>query len=193
MGKIISIANQKGGVGKTTTSVNLSSCLALAGKKVLLIDADPQGNATSGVGGNKNIEKSTYDVIINGEDIKNVIQKCSVENLDVCASNINLAGAEVQLVSQLSREHKLKEALDNLFIECDKAYRNGANILILSDKGVDEGIKAAVGAVTYYAGSSHFFIVGAGVSHNVEHVGYKPLYAYFFFFFLSHAVTSSAR
>jgi chromosome partitioning protein len=119
MGKIISIANQKGGVGKTTTSVNLSSCLALAGKKVLLIDADPQGNATSGVGANKNTEKSTYDIIINQEDVKNVVQGCAVENLYVCASNINLAGAEVQLVSQLSREHKLKEALDKVKDEYD--------------------------------------------------------------------------
>ncbi len=112
MGKIISIANQKGGVGKTTTSVNLSSCLALAGKKVLLIDADPQGNATSGCGGSKNVEKSTYDLIIHQEKLENVVQPTAVENLEVCAANIDLAGAEVELVSQISRETKLKEVLD---------------------------------------------------------------------------------
>lgn len=125
MGRVISIANQKGGVGKTTTSVNISTILAKKGKNVLLIDTDPQGNATSGIGVDKKTDKSIYDVIIGETTIQEAIKDTQVKNLKICPSNINLAGAEVELVSMMSREYRLKEKIeeekenfDYIIIDC---------------------------------------------------------------------------
>lgn len=119
MGKVISIANQKGGVGKTTTSVTMSAMLAKKGKKVLLIDADPQGNATSGIGIERGQEVSVYEVLTTEMSMRDTIQETHVKNLDICPSNINLAGAEVELVSMMSREHRLKEKINEIKDEYD--------------------------------------------------------------------------
>lgn len=113
MGRIIAIANQKGGVGKTTTSINLSSCLAEAGKKVLTIDIDPQGNTTSGLGINKNeIENTVYELILGESNIKKSICKSEISNLDVLPSKVDLAGAEIELLDVKEREYVLRNEID---------------------------------------------------------------------------------
>lgn len=120
MSKIIAIANQKGGVGKTTTAVNLSSCLAYRGKKVLIIDIDPQGNTTSGLGIDKKaIGKSIYDVLINDVDIRETLIATPIEKLALSPSNIQLAGAEIELVSVIARETKMKDAVSRIRDEYD--------------------------------------------------------------------------
>ena len=126
MGRIITIANQKGGVGKTTTAINLSSCIAVAEKKVLLVDIDPQANATSGMG--VTLEKnqnSIYDVLLDNVPIDTVVSKTSVPYLDLIPSHIKLVGAEVELVNSSKREHLLQGKLDQfkkeydfIFVDC---------------------------------------------------------------------------
>lgn len=112
MGKIIAIANQKGGVGKTTTAVNLSAWLAILGNKVLLIDIDPQGNATSGLGVNKEaLEKSIYDLILEGQSFNSVLIDNIIEGLDLIPSKIELAGAEIEMVGIEGRENLLKNII----------------------------------------------------------------------------------
>ena len=112
MSKIIAICNQKGGVGKTTTSINLAAYLAMAGKKVMLIDLDPQANTTSGIGINKHdIQKSTYHILLEESKFADILQKTIVDNLMLAPSNLDLTGAEVELVGALGREYRLKRAL----------------------------------------------------------------------------------
>ena len=126
MPKTIAICNQKGGVGKTTTAINLASYIALSGKKILLIDADPQGNATSGIGIDKNsVKQSLYNVLLNQRPISETVLTTQVSNLFIVPSNLDLTGVEVELVGAIGRDFRLKKALADIkdsyeliFIDC---------------------------------------------------------------------------
>lgn len=123
MGKTISICNQKGGTGKTTTTVNLSAAIAELGNRVLIVDADPQGNATSGVGVNKNeLEKSVYDLILNKTVASEVLIQNVYPSLDLIPCNIHLTGAEIELVGALSRETRLKKAISPIVNDYDYIF-----------------------------------------------------------------------
>lgn len=126
MGKAIAIFNQKGGVGKTTTNINLSACLATLGKKILIIDNDPQGNSTSGLGINKSATVfNLYDLLLSDINPEDAIMKTGYENLDIIPSNVQLAGAEIEMIDLEKREFRLKyivdalkEKYDYIFVDC---------------------------------------------------------------------------
>lgn len=144
MSYVLTLANQKGGVGKTTTAVNLAAFLGKKKKKVLVLDLDPQGNATSGLGIDKGeLESTIYDVLVNEVDIEDAIWESSAANVWICPTNINLAGAEIELVNVMSRENVLKEALksvkdnyDYVIIDCPPSL----SILTINALTASDGI-----------------------------------------------------
>lgn len=154
MGRIIAVANQKGGVGKTTTSINLSSCLASLGKKVLAIDMDPQGNMTSGLGIDKNeVEYTIYELILGEVEVEKTICTGEIENLDILAANVNLSAAEIELIGVENREfivrdeiNKIREQYDYIIIDCPPSL----NILTINAMTTADSVLVPI-QCEYYA------------------------------------------
>jgi len=168
MGQIISVTNQKGGVGKTTTTMNLSAYLANEGSRVLLIDLDPQGNSTSGIGIDRSkIQKSLYDVLINETHPREAIYKTKYENLHILPSAVVLAAAEVELVSHLAREHKLKNALAKISDDYDYIFLDSPPSLgLLTVNGLTASDKILIPVQAEY-----FALEGLGqLLHTVQRI-----------------------
>ena len=152
MSKVIAVFNQKGGVGKTTTNVNLTASLGSMGKKILVLDLDPQGNTTSGYGIDKqSVERTIYDVIIEGVEINEAILSTEFDNIDIVASDTDLAGCEIELTSRESREYILKNSIDKVRDNYDYIFIDAPPIGIVTDAGIIS---------TFTDGC--IFVVGAG-------------------------------
>ena len=170
MGKVIAVFNQKGGVGKTTTNVNLTASLGAMGKKILVLDLDPQGNTTSGYGIDKqSVDGTIYDVIIDGVDINETILNTEFENIDIVASDTDLAGCEIELTSRESREYILKNSIDKVRDNYDYIFIDTPPIGIVTDAGI---VSTYSDGCVFVVGSKQCDIEMAKVSkQRLEDVG----------------------